>query len=146
MNAEAAAALIDEKGIFGLSDYDGCLCANFSVHGINVDVSCRKSCGGLHYIDSRFFGIVLRVHSTHLDAGAKDLNIVAEAVRRKLASEGDDIYTRLCSYEDDNKQHCLHCHSPRSGAAYYCSTCLKMIADDYTPLSGITPASGDANA
>jgi hypothetical protein len=47
--------LIREVGIYRLSGYDGCPCANFEVQSVSVDVSCHKSDHSV------------RVHSHHMD-------------------------------------------------------------------------------
>jgi len=139
MNAQKALDLIKANGIFGLGDYDGCMCLNFEVCGVHVDVSCRKSSGSSLF--GGFHGTTVRVYSRHMDAGADDLKIVAaEVIRQVRESEGHlPIQLRFCEYSDDSDSKCAYCGKPRATAqGYLCQECVSKespmmgkIADSY---------------
>lgn len=42
---DRAKSLIEREGVGGLGGFDGCDCMSFSIFGIDVEVSCRKSGG-----------------------------------------------------------------------------------------------------
>lgn len=72
MNGNGALKLISEIGVGVLGGFDGCACTAFSVQGVNVDVSCRKS------------GKYIRVSSRHDDAFRADLQMIANEVERQI--------------------------------------------------------------
>lgn len=124
MNATKALELIKANGIFGLGDYDGCMCCNFEVCGVQVDISCRKSSGSSLFPD--FYGTTVRVHSRHMDATADDLKLVAaEVIKQVREREGHlPIQLRFCDYSDDKDLKCAYCGKERAvPQGYLCSEC-----------------------
>ena len=127
MDVDSAVKLISEQGIFGLGSYDGCLCTHFMVHGISVDVSCRKS-SGLGSVYPNFYGIGVRVYSSHMDVDGSGLELVAREVVRQLADKGYDIKVRYCDYECDDARKCVYCGAARSNAVgYLCEPCMQKV-------------------
>lgn len=127
MRADKAIILMQSSGIFGLGEDDGCLCCNFNVMGVSVDISCYKS---EHCV---------RVHCGHLDRVPKDVERVAAEVLRQLGEYADasSFRLRFCDYRDDHQNghrengvwvetyRCCYCHAPRPGrAAYLCPSCI----------------------
>lgn len=110
--------LIRKVGIFGLCNTDGCLCINFSVHHISVDVSCRKS-GCMEKVVPKFFGVEVRVYSGSLGISFRDLEPVANEVREQLSGEGYDIAVRFCDCRHDSEMLCVYCDQPRSDRLGY---------------------------
>lgn len=122
MNANAAIALLKKVGVFDLAGTDGCLCMSCEVQGISIDVSCRKSSGAHLSFNPEFRGVVVRVHSRHLDQTHADLQRVADEVVAQLKDDADDIVTRLCDYSSDRELLCAYCGKPRTNkAGYFCS-------------------------
>lgn len=136
-NGQRAVKLIQHAGIYGLGPADGCLCTNFEIQGISVDISCRKSSGSLD-----FFGTIARVHSHHGDVGTADLYLVAEEVVRQLSEQTEHIKVRFCDYEDDKERRCVSCHKPRPDPnGYQCVECASkndwwFEMPDYAVLAG----------
>lgn len=131
MDAKAAARLIAEKGIFGLGGYDGCMCTNFEVQGVHIDISCRKSSGGSMFKD--FYGTTIRVWTNHLDGDAKGLGqVAAEVIREVRKNEGHlPIKLRFCGYKYDAEKSCTYCGKPRPDQErYLCTKCQ----DGQTPF------------
>lgn len=132
MNAQKAAALIKEKGIFGLGDYDGCMCCHFEVNGVHVDISCRKSSDGAMF--DGFYGTTVRVSSRHMDSDASGLAEVAVVVIEQVQeNEGHlPINLRFCDYEHDaNGGKCVYCGKSRGNpTGYLCDGC-QTEADKY---------------
>lgn len=116
--------LIKSAHVYGLCGPDGCPCLNFEVHGVHVDVSCRKSGDGFEKIAPDFYGIKVRVHSRHMDAHGPDLHAIAQEVAKQMASEGYAIMARFCEYRHDAEGLCIYCDKPREEvAAYLCQKC-----------------------
>lgn len=94
---------IKQVGIFGLCATDGCYCMRFSVHHVDVSISCRKSGG------SRVEGgTTVLVTSPSLEYceeispdGPVLLREVGEEVARQLR-ESDSFYPVGVFYEDAN--------------------------------------------
>ena len=139
MDSKAALDLIRSVGVHGLGGYDGCLCTNFEVQGVHVDVSCRKSSGGIG-----FRGTLLRVYSHHIGTEPTDLVPIAREVARQLvAMEETPVKVRFTDYEHDAKKICVYCGKPRTEAAgYLCEDCKtkeawpgQTVSDayDYSP-------------
>lgn len=122
MNAKAALDLLRKVGVRGLSGTDGCLCMSCSVQGVDIDISCRKS--GACYVPGApdFRGLLIRAHSSHMDAMYADLQDVADEVASQLADAGQEIATRLCDYRIDRGMLCAYCEKPRTDVAgYFCA-------------------------
>ncbi len=125
MNGPAALALIKSIGIFGLDGPDGCLCLHWQTHGVEVDVSCRKSSDPMDRIVPWFYGVSLRVHSRHMDASGTELRAIADEVAKQLAPEGYAIAARFCDYDCDKHVKCTYCGKPRQElSGYLCTACL----------------------
>jgi hypothetical protein len=125
VNGKAALELVREIGIGRLGGFDGCLCTSCEVQGVNIDVSCRKSNGSTTKIAPGFYGILIRVHSQHMDAGGDELEAVAREVAQQLAGEGCAIMARFTDYRHDAEGRCTYCGKPRSDlAGYLCDKCL----------------------
>lgn len=69
-----AIALIKQVGVYGLNGSDGCACTSFSVHGMDIEISCRKSAH------------LVRVTSYSCDSIGIDLQPVADAVLADLTA------------------------------------------------------------
>lgn len=121
----AAVELLRKVSIFELAGTDGCFCMTCSIQGVDIDVSCRKSSGTYIYsrINPDFSGLVVRAHSSHLDANLTALQAVADEVSRQIRERtGEDIATRLCDYQHDDQMLCCYCDKPRTDAAgYFCN-------------------------
>lgn len=119
--------LICREGIYGLGGSEGCPCTHFFVRGLHVDVSCRKSNGGLRAIDPNFYGAVVRLYVQSLDAvpGAALREVAEEIVRQLRADDvASAVAVRYCDYEHDTKLKCTYCGEPReSPADYLCPKC-----------------------
>ena len=152
MDADKTCALIEQHGIYGLCESDGCACCHFTIHNISVDVSCRKS---EHCI---------RVYSNSLDSEAHGLERVMRAVLRSLAEYLGDANAllryrmRFCEYGKDHvdghwlgekwieTHKCCWCGKLRDdGQAYLCRECLEKVdAVNYFPWTadGFMPSEG----
>lgn len=93
MDADAAIALIQRHGFDGLAGLEGCVCCSFSVHGVDVAVSCRKS----NTIEPG--APTVRVSSKHLDslderpALERVAKLVAEQVAERVGCEPAIVVT-----------------------------------------------------
>lgn len=124
MNGGAALKLINREGVYGLCGPDGCPCLNFEVHGVQVEISCRKSGAAMEKINPDFYGIKVRVHSRHMDAHGADLHAIAQAVAGQMRDEGYAIMVRFCEHRHDAECLCIYCEKPREKpAAYLCRKC-----------------------
>lgn len=121
---DKAIALIMQHGLFGLCESDGCPCCNFSVHNVEVGVSCRKS------------EKCVRVESHSMDYDPPALEKVMRAVLQELQKEDSTEYRiRFCDYQSDHHRTkvngswiesclCCYCSKPRAGATgYLCNEC-----------------------
>lgn len=125
MNGNQALELVKEVGIYKLSGTDGCLCMRCEVQGVYIDIACRKSGAAMDQIDPGFFGVKLRVHSRHLDAGGDELRAIANEVARQLRDEGYAILVRFCEYRFDAEMRCTYCGKTRTDTlGYLCDECL----------------------
>lgn len=123
MDAKAALEVIRANGVYKLADFDGCLCGDFRIKGINVDISCRKS--GIDASGAYFLGIIIRVHSRSLDADGPGLLAIAKEVASQLKKEGYPILVRFCNYHHDKERICIYCEEKRSDPlGYLCDACL----------------------
>jgi hypothetical protein len=119
MNADAAIALLRKVSIYELSGTDGCLCMSCEIQGIHIDVSCRKSSGSrgevAKALPQDFYGAVVRVYSSHMDANRRDLQRVADVVCDQIKDDTAHLMlvVRLCSYEQDAKAKCWYCGKGR---------------------------------
>lgn len=111
-NGAAALYLIRRFSIWGLGGSDGCDCCHFSIHGLQIDVSCRKS---EHCV---------RVSSNCLDKSPKEMIAIASEVLSQI--DYPDAYrVRFCDYSHDHvgghweagewveTYRCVYCHKPR---------------------------------
>jgi hypothetical protein len=124
MNEHAAIALLRKVSVFELSGADGCYCMACSIQGVDIDVSCRKSGGSRVFrkLKPDFSGLVVRAHSSHMDANLAALQAVADVVCEQLREHTSQaIETRLCDYRHDAEQLCCYCDKPREDAGgYFC--------------------------
>lgn len=83
MNYNPALDTIKKVGVGELCHTDGCMCLNFSIHQVHVDVACRKSSGSVHGNG----GTTIRVYSHSMDYDEADdaLRAVGEEVARQMA-------------------------------------------------------------
>lgn len=128
---DAALELIRREGVFGLGGYDGCLCTSFRVRGIDVDISCRKSSGGLDgTIEPTFYGTTVRVYARSGDVGGDALRAIAEEIASQLRAggSGEAIAVRYCDYTHDKDGKCIYCGRDRAEPAdYLCRACKTGI-------------------
>lgn len=132
--AEAMISLLKERGVYGLAGGDGCRCAHFSNHSIDVDLSCHKSSG----VKWHQWG-VLRVSSSHSDIGMRDYQAVAQELLVQLREPsweeeyGDQYWlVRFCTWKQDQEQSCVYCAEPREDErGYLCNKCLVGAAETH---------------
>jgi hypothetical protein len=136
MDAAAALKLIRDIGVGGLGGFDGCLCTSFEVHGVKVDVSCRKSSGS-DTAGSEFYGTLVRVHSDHMDAD-DGLVSIAQEVAEQVLDQSPDVLVRFTDYRHDKECLCVYCGQPRqSPSGYLCDACVgrprrgATVGEDY---------------
>ena len=118
--------LLRQHEFGGLAGYDGCRCGSCEVHHVGIDVSCRKSSGGMMF--PRFHGTLVRVHSRSSDAYLQDLVDVGRWMLRHMIEieETTPIMVRFCSFEQDHEQKCVYCGNPRAELFdYLCAECMK---------------------
>lgn len=120
MNCAAALALIKQHGIYGLAGSDGCLCANFNVMGVEVDIACRKSTGSMF---SDHYGTVLRVTNRCLDSDPDGLKAIAVECANYLRAHGD-VLVRFTTYDEDKDCKCSYCGKKRAPRGILCDQCL----------------------
>lgn len=119
------AALIKANGLGAFCAFDGCACSSFSLQGVNVDISCRKSNGGMRAINQGFYGTSLRVWSMSLNVDGSVLSEVAQVVAAYLMeSYGSDVMIRYCSQIEDDGCRCIYCSEIRPRTAYLCDACI----------------------
>jgi hypothetical protein len=128
---------IQKYGIFGLGGNDGCACCHFSLCGIDVDVSCRKS---EHCV---------RVHCGYLGYKVSNLFAIANEVLAQLRDGGIGYRVRFCGYSADHvngrwengewrEEHkCVYCGKPRAGFDdYLCAVCAQNKEARHYDASG----------
>lgn len=126
MSAESVIDLIREVGVFRLGCTDGCLCMDFAVRGVSVDLHCHRTMGGRAWANN-VKAPVIRAYSSHSEIQRTDLPPIAAEVERQLRAHeyfgGYEKYTvRFCSYDQDEALECIYCGSPRVEATgYYCA-------------------------
>jgi hypothetical protein len=125
MNADAAIDLLRKISIYELSGTEGCMCMSCEIQGINIDVSCRKSSGSggevAKALPQDFYGTVVRVYSSHMDANRRDLQRVADVICEQIKDDTEHLMlaVRLCSYEEDAKSKCWYCGKGRVHPWWY---------------------------
>jgi hypothetical protein len=70
--ADQAIRLIEQHGLTGLCETDGCPCIHFCVHRCDVSISCHKSAH------------TIRVSSRSGDYSTEDLERVLQVVKREF--------------------------------------------------------------
>lgn len=126
-NFQKTVELIRAHGLFGLCEGDGCYCCAFEVHGIHVNISCRKS------------DHCIRVSSRHMYRDSAGIESVAREVLLQLGKMAEGYRLRFCERQDDhtNKSgwqgdkwvdvhRCCYCGKSRSDRqGYLCEECMK---------------------
>jgi hypothetical protein len=82
MMRNIAVESLQKAGLGAYASTDGCACMDFSLHGIDVNVHCRKSGGNTHPDG----GTTIRVCGRHADWDQHDdmLRAVGEEIARQL--------------------------------------------------------------
>lgn len=132
MNGATALERIKQHGIFGLCESDGCACAHFSVHGVSVDISCRKSSGAK---PEGFWGTLIRVWSHHIDSTPDELVPIGQYLANEMCSSIKvPTLIRFCDYDQDKDCKCVYCGEPRGDYDNYLCDACKTRKDGWGDL------------